>query len=121
MSEKIIDPHSLLDLYRADVGRSRADSRLFDLRLAEEADKQAVEDRARFDRPAVPNAQLVFDPASQTVGVAIRGARRVCPLPKGYGGPHCELAMLPHDRLVVVEPDKPTLLIDPETGTTRRL
>ena len=121
MSEKVINPHSLLDLYRSDLGRSRSDKRLFDLRLAEESDKQAVEDRARFDRPAVPNAQLVFDVANQTVGVAIKGARRVCPLPKGYGGEHCELAILPGDRLVVVEPDKPTLLIDPETGTTRRL
>lgn len=121
VSQKIIDPHSLLDLYRSDVGRSRAEKSLFDKRLTEESDRQAREDRATFDRPAVPDAQIVVDITNGQAGVAVRGARRVCPLPGGYGGPGCELAMIDGDKLIVIQPDKPCLLIDPETGTTRRL
>lgn len=121
MSQKVINPHSLLDLYRADVGRSRHEKALFDRRLDEEVERQALEDRATFDKPSVPNAQIVFDVSTGTAGVAVRGARRVCPLPKGYGGPGCELAMLEDTKLVVIQPDKPTLLIDTDHGTTRRL
>lgn len=121
MSQKIIDPHSLLDLYRSDVGRSRVEKSLFDKRLTEESDRQAREDRATFERPAVPDAQIVVDITNGQAGVAVRGARRVCPLPGGYGGPGCELAMIEGDKLIVIQPDKPCLLIDPETGTTRRL
>lgn len=121
MSQKIIDPHSLLGLYKSDIGRSRAEKSLFDKRLTEESDKQAIEDRATFDRPAMPGAQIVFDAANGRFGVAVLHARRVCPLPIGYGGPGCELAMLEDTKLVVIQPDKPTLLIDTDQGTTRSL
>lgn len=121
MSEKVINPHSLLELYKTDVGRSRAEKSLFDKRLTEEADKQALEDKARFDRPAVPNAQIVFNPVTHQAGVAVRHAKFVCMLPQGYGGPGCELALLPGNKLVVIQPDKSPLLIDPEHGTTRSL
>jgi hypothetical protein len=121
MSEKIVDPHSFLGLYKSDIGRSRAERGLLERRLTDEADKQAIEDAATFDRPSVPDAQLVFDPVSQTMGVAVRHAKFVCRLPKGYGGPGCELAMLEGNKFVVVQPDKATLLINPETGSTRPL
>lgn len=121
MSQKIVDPLGYLKLYKSDVGRSLAERSLLDKRLTEEADKQALEDRARFDKPAVPEAQLVYNPATHAMGVAVRGAKRVCQLPKGYGGPGCELAMWKENAFVVIQPDKPTLLINPETGTTREL
>jgi hypothetical protein len=121
MSQKIVDPHGFLRLYKSDVGRSRTERSLFERRLTEEADAQAAEDRATFNRPGVPDAQLVFFAASQTVGVAVRGAKFICPLPTGYGGPGCELALLEGNKLIVVQPDKSPLLIDPQTGTTRRL
>lgn len=122
MSEKVIDPASLLVHVRPDA--SARDRRLFEMRLAEEAAAEYVETHAKdpiIGRPAIPDAQLVYDATKHTAGVAIRGARRVCPLPKGYGGPGCELAVIPGNRLVVVQPDRSPLLIDPETGSTRRL
>ena len=122
MSEKVIDPNSLLPLVRRDV--SAHDRRLFEMRLADEAADQALEDRAKdpiLGRPAVPDAQLVYNATTHTTGVAIRGAKFICQLPKGYGGAGCELALIDRGRLIVIQPDRAPLLIDPETGTTRRL
>ena len=121
MSEKIVDPNSFLSLYKPSATRTLAERSLFERRLQEEHDQQAIEDRATFDRPKVPQAQLVFNDATQTMGVAVKGGKFVCMLPKGYGGPGCELALLEESKLVVVQPDKPVLLIDPSTGSTRRL
>lgn len=122
MSEKIIDPMSLLSQVRPDA--DPALKRLFDMRLADELESQAREDRAKdpiTGRPSIPDAQLVYDAVKHTTGVAVRGAKFICQLPKGYGGAGCELAMIPGDRLIVVQPDKQPLIIDPQTGTTRRL
>jgi hypothetical protein len=121
MSQKIVNPATFLDLYQSDIGRSRAERRLFDQRLETEATNEALENRARFDKPAVPDAQILFDPVRQKAGVAIRGAKFICELPEGYGGPGCELAMLEGNRFVVTQPDKSPLLLDPQTGSTRRL
>ncbi|MGF6764049.1 hypothetical protein P3T24_004380 [Paraburkholderia sp. GAS33] len=125
MSEKVIDPLSLLSQVRKDA--DPRDRRLFEMRLAEEFEAERNEarwanavERSQV-RPAVPQAQLVYDASNDTAGVAIEGARFVCPLPKGYGGPGCELAVIDRDRLIVLQPGKPELLIDPETGKTRRL
>ncbi len=122
MSEKVIDPASLLPLVRPDI--SARDRRLFEMRLADEAADQALEDRAKdpiLGKPAVPDAQLVYNAVKHTTGVAVRGAKFICELPKGYGGPGCELALIPGNKLIVIQPDKQPLVIDPETGTTRRL
>lgn len=122
MSEKIIDPAKLLMQVRPEA--SARDRRLFEMRLAEEHDADRAEQRAKYatvGAPPIPDAQLVYNAMTHTTGVAIRGARRICPLPKGYGGPGCELAMLEGNRFVVVQPDRSPLLIDPDTGTTRRL
>ncbi|MGH7195009.1 MAG: hypothetical protein ACREJM_15965 [Candidatus Saccharimonadales bacterium] len=122
MSEKVIDPTKLLSLVRPEA--SARDRRLFDMRLEEEAQSEANEARAKAmtqGAPAIPDAQLVFNEATQTVGVAVRGARLICQLPKGYGGPGLELALMPGDRLIAVQPGMSPLLIDPQTGTTRRL
>lgn len=121
MSQKIVNPAKFLDLYKSDIGRSRAEQRLFERRLEEEATSEALENRARFDKPAVPDAQILFDPVNQKAGVAIRGAKFICELPRGYGGPGCELAMIEGNRFIVVQPDKSPLLLDPQTGTTRSL
>lgn len=125
MSEKVIDPMSLLAQVRKDV--DPRDRRLFEMRLAEEYEAEKNETRwanaveRSQAKPSVPQAQLVYDHANETTGVAIDGAKFVCALPKGYGGPGCELAVIPGDRLIVIQPGKPELLIDPETGKTRRL
>lgn len=123
MSEKVIDHLSLLSQVRPDADPHL--KRLFEMRLAEELEEEALEQRhaervkdVRFG--PVPEAQLVFDATNQRTGVAVRGAKFICPLPKGYGGPGCELAMVPQG-LIVIQPDKSSLLIDPTTGTTRRL
>lgn len=121
MSEKIIDPLSLLSQVRPDADPKL--KRLFEMRVAEEFEAEQAEIAAaervkdvRFGPP--PEAKLVYSEAG--VGVAVRGARYVCRLPKGYGGPGCELAMVPQG-IIVVQPDKSPLLINPENGTTRRL
>jgi len=122
MSEKVIDPDSLLTLVRP--GAARADRRLFEERREREFNLQRIEDQALdpgLYRQAVPNARLVFSEATGLVGVAVKGAARVCPLPRGYGGPGCELALLPGDRIVVIQPDQRPLEIDPRTGTTKPL
>lgn len=122
MSEKVIDPLKLLSQVRPEA--SAKDRRLFEMRLADEYADEQAEARARelnMGPPPIPDAQLVFNQATQTVGVAIRGARMICPLPKGYEGRGLELAVIPGNRLIAIHPDKPALLIDPQTGTTRRL
>lgn len=123
MSEKVIDPLSLLAQVRPDA--SASDRRLFEMRIAEEYEAERDEQKGaartkdvRFG--PVPEAQLVYNATNHTTGVAVRGAKFICPLPKGYGGPGCELAMVPQG-LIVVQPDKSPLLINPQTGTTRRL
>jgi hypothetical protein len=121
MSKKIVNPLGFLEQYKSTPMRSLAERRLFEMRLEEEAEAEALENRARFDKPAVPDAQILFDPVRQKAGVAIRGAKFICELPEGYGGPGCELAMLEGNRFVVTQLDKSPLLIDPQTGTTRRL
>jgi hypothetical protein len=123
MSEKIIDPLGLLSQVRPDADPHL--KRLFEMRLAEEFEEEQAE-RAAAEKTkdvrfgAVPEAQLVYNAANHTTGVAVRGAKYICPLPRGYGGPGCELAMVP-EGLIVVQPDKSPLLIDPTNGTTRRL
>ncbi|HBO83109.1 MULTISPECIES: hypothetical protein [unclassified Cupriavidus] len=120
MSEKIFDLKDLRKLIRPDA--DARDRRLFEMRQEQEAAEQLAEDRAKDVKMGPPpDAQLVYNHPTQTMGVAIRGARRVCPLPKGYGGPGTELAMLPGNRLIVISPDKSPLEIDPQLGTTRRL
>jgi hypothetical protein len=122
MSEKVIDFRALRKLVRPDA--SLADRRLIEMRFEEEEADEAAEARHRaatMGAPPIPEAQLVYSHASQTMGVAVRGARFVCPLPKGYEGPGLELAVIPGERLIVVHPNLPALLIQPETGTTRRL
>jgi hypothetical protein len=123
MSEKVIDPMSLLAQVRPDADPHL--KRLFEMRVAEEFEEEQAERRAaektkdvRFG--PVPDAQVVYNAVSHTTGVAVRGAKFICPLPKGYGGPGCELAMVPQG-LIVIQPDKQPLLINPENGTTRRL
>lgn len=122
MSEKIIDPLGLLSQVRKDADPKL--KRLFEQRVAEECEDEQAELRAKqptMGQAPIPDAQLVYNASNHTAGVAVRGARFICPLPKGYGGPGCELAVIPGDRLIVVQPDKPALLIDPQTGTTQRL
>lgn len=122
MSEKLFDLKDLRKLIRPEA--SAKDRRLFEMRQEEEHAAEEAEARARamtLGAPAIPDAQLVYNHPTQTMGVAIRGAKFICALPKGYGGPGLELAMIPGNRLIAICPDKPALLIDPQTGTTRRL
>jgi hypothetical protein len=104
------------------VSTDRRLARLFERRQADE--EQAAQHEAayaaRFKEGPPPNAQLVFSP-DKGVGVAVRGARLVCPLPKGYDGRGLELALIDGDRLIVTHPTRPPLLIDPQLGTTRPL
>jgi len=102
----------------------RHDARLLDMRLEEEHDlerrERAFKDGFTEGAPPIPNAQLVYSPAG-AIGVAVAGARFVCPLPKQYVGPHVELALIDRDRLIVTHPNHPPLLIDPQRGTTQPL
>jgi len=66
-----------------------------------------------------PEAQLVYDHARGSVGVAIRGARRVVELPKGYGGAGAELGMIDDGMFVLTQPDRSPLMINPHTGIAR--
>lgn len=102
----------------------RKDARLLDRRFEEE-DAAARAEKAFGETytegaPPVPGAQLVYSP-NAGVGVAIEGAKFVCPLPKNYTGPHLELALIDGGRLIVTHPDLPPLLVDPQQGTTRPL
>jgi|SRR5580700_4867397 hypothetical protein len=122
MSEKIIDFKDLRKLIRPDASPKL--KKLFEMRLEEEAHDEAAEQKQvalQRGAPPIPEAQLVYNHASGTMGVAVRGAKLICPLPKGYGGPGLELAVIEGERLIAIQPDKPPLLIDPQTGTTRRL
>ena len=122
MSEKLFDLKDLRKLIRPET--SAKDRRLFEMRQEEEDEAERAEAAQRamtLGAPPLPDAQLVYNHATSTMGVAVRGAKLICPLPKGYGGPGLELAMLPGNRLVAMQPDKQPLLIDPQTGTTRRL
>lgn len=122
MSEKVIDFRALRKLVRPDA--SRADRRLIEMRFEEEEADEAAEARLKtviMGAPPIPDAQLVFNQSSQKMGVAIRGAKFICTLPDGYSGPGLSLAMLPGNRICAIHPEHSPLLIDPETGTTRRL
>lgn len=122
MSEKLFDLKDLRKLIRPEA--SAKDRRLFEMRQEEEDAAEQAEARQRamtLGAPPIPEAQLVYNHASATMGVAVRGAKLICPLPKGYSGPELSLAMIPGNRLIVVHPNHPALLIEPETGKTRRL
>jgi hypothetical protein len=122
MSEKIIDFKDLRKLIRPSVDKT--DRRLIEMRLEQEEADETRENsqKAVIDgAPPIPDAELVFCHATQSTGVAVRGAKRICPLPKGYGGRELSLALIPGDRLIAIQPGRPTLVIDPQTGTTRRL
>ena len=100
------------------------DARLLDRRFEEEeleARAQAsASENLRFGAPDIPNAQLVFSPDSG-VGVAVKGEKFVCQLPKGYDGRGLELAVIKGGRYIVTHPNHSPLLIDPQRGTTRPL
>lgn len=120
MSEKVIDPLSLLSQVRRDV--DPRDRRLFEMRLAEEFEAEQAEARGKFVHfGPPPEAQLVYDHVRGKVGVAVRGAQRVCELPSGYGGPGAELGAIHDGLFVLTQPDRSPLLINPHDGTTRRL
>lgn len=96
------------------------DTRLLDKRFEEE-DRAAAGERAFAENftegaPALPDAQLVFNQAKGTFGVAVRGARFVCELPKGYAK-GVELAVIAGERLIATCPGQKPLLIDGQRGT----
>lgn len=101
-----------------------ADTRLLDKRFEEE--ERAARGEREFAEnftegpPPLPDAQLVFNQAKGTFGVAVRGARYVCELPRGYER-GVELAVIDGQRLIATCPDKKPLLIDHERGVTRPL
>jgi len=122
MSEKLIDFKDLRKLIRPDA--SMKDRRLIEMRFQEEEAAEQAEAKQKamiMGAPPLPQAQLVYDHGSNTVGVAIRGAKLICKLPKGYEGPVLSLAVLPGERIVALHPNHPPLLLEPVTGTTRRL
>lgn len=101
----------------------RNDIRLMDMRLEEEDTRARAEAGAATliqGPPKIPGAQLVYSPAGP-IGVAVEGAKFVCPLPANYRGAGIELALIDRGRLVVRHPELPPLLIDPQRGTTRPL
>lgn len=95
---------------------SRRERRLLERRFEAEHEAEAKQRLARpsAPAPAIPDAQLVYSPAGK-VGVAVRGAQFVCPLPPGYA--NVELALIDGGRLIVVCPTMPPLLINPQTGS----
>ncbi|AIY40173.1 hypothetical protein LT85_1015 [Collimonas arenae] len=122
MSDKIFNLKDLEKMLRP--GADPLARKLFEQRMEEEAAEDVREAAAgglKFGPPPVPDAQLVYSPASNKVGVAIRGAQRICELPKEYTGTGMELALIPGNRLIVTHPNHSPLLIDPQTGTTRKL
>lgn len=122
MSEKLIDYRGLRKLIRPDLNMQSR--RLIEQRLEAEEAAEAAEAKQIalvMGAPPIPEAQLVYDHTNGTVGVAIRGAKLICKLPKGYEGPALSLAVLPGERIVVLHPNYPVLLLEPATGTTRRL
>lgn len=122
MSEKLFDLSKLNSLISKDA--DPVARRLLEARMEQEALDDAAEAASKpltVGAPPIPDAQLVYSQASGRMGVAVRGARRVCELPKGYAGPALELAVIEGERLIVIHPNHPPLLIDPTSGTTRRL
>ena len=97
-------------------------ARLLDKRFDEEeaAANAELSYKATFREGPPPNAQLVFNPG-YGIGVAVKGARFVCPLPKGYQGQGLALALIDKGRLIVTHPDLPPLVIDPHGGVTTPL
>ena len=61
-------------------------------------------------------AQLVKRTDREGFGVAISGGRYVCPLPKGYD--HRAVLNIHHDRIIITQEDRVSLLLDPEHGTS---
>ena len=122
MSEKVINVRDLRKLIRPDA--SMADRRLIEMRFEEEEAAEQAEARQKaviMGAPPIPQAQLVYNHAEGKVGVAIKGAKFIVPLPKGYDGTALALALLPGERIVVTHPNQSPLLIDPSNGTSRRL
>jgi hypothetical protein len=101
------------------------DTRLLDKRFEDEHDaaraETAISPHFREGPPPIPDAQIVVNMAKGTTGVAVKGARYVCQLPKGYAGPALELAAIEGNRFIVTHPNHVPLLIDPQTGATRPL
>lgn len=99
-------------------------ARLLDMRQGEENDsakaEQSFADRFTEGAPELPRAQLVYSP-NGPIGVAVEGAKFVCPLPGKYRGPNVSLSLIDRGRYVVTHPDLPPLVINPEAGTTSLL
>lgn len=122
MSEKIIDFKDLRKLIRPDA--SLKDRRLIEMRFEEEEAAEQAEARQKamiMGAPPLPEAQLVYNHGANTVGVAVRNGKFICQLPKGYESEGLSLAVMPGERIVAVHPNHPPLLVDPNTGKTRRL
>nr|WP_198983054.1 hypothetical protein [Herbaspirillum sp. ASV7] len=122
MGEKVIDFKDLRKLIRPDA--SMADRRLIEMRFEEEAAAEQAEARQKaviMGAPPIPQAQLVYNHAEGKVGVAIKGAKFIVPLPREYNGAGLALGLLPGERIVVTHPNHSPLLIDPSTGKSRRL
>jgi hypothetical protein len=100
------------------------DTRLFDRRQEEEDQSAALNrefgERYSMGAPELPEAQLVFSP-NGGIGVAIKGARYVCRLPKGYSAQGLEIGLIDGGRYIVKHPNHPPLLLDPQSGGTRSL
>jgi hypothetical protein len=101
-----------------------ADTRLLDKRFEEE-DQSAERNREFGERytmgaPDLPEAQLVYSP-NGGIGVAIKGARFVCALPKGYNARGMELAVIDGGRIVCTHPNHAPLVINPQDGSCRSL
>jgi hypothetical protein len=122
MSEKIIDWQKMRSLVRKDA--SWADRKMIEQRFLEEEEAEAEEAKQRamiMGAPPCPEAQLVYNHAQGNMGVVVRGGRFVVPLPKGYEGQGLSIAVLPGERIVALHPSHPPLLIDPQSGTSRKL
>ena len=76
--------------------------------------------RVKYGAPDIPQAQLVYSIEKSRWGVAIKGGKYICQLPREYAGMGLELAMT-GEGIIVIHPDHPPLLINPNNGTTRPL
>lgn len=76
--------------------------------------KNMLEVPKLLELPSSTEASIVRNPDRGTLGVAVRGARFVCPLPKGYTE-HSQVADF-FGVIVVVHPGLPPLLLDTERG-----
>lgn len=101
------------------------DLTLFDKRLEteHEAERRQREFAGKFQvgAPEMPDAQIVFSTSKGTFGVAVKGARFVCDLPRGYERQGLEIGLIDGGLFVVTFPGKPALVIDPHAGTVRRM